>query len=151
MEGDLLRAVAEYIMHGGGMGRSLICIWKSFKPIKEINFVWRVSLRGREESPTHLHITRNNEGPSPHTIRALISLKEAAISILTHGLHFVAAVLLENTTKDHGQGLYLPSGPGYVFCQLLPLEILVWSLLPSFESSKNHHLSAVNCLLLLYS
>lgn len=62
------------------------------------------------------------KGGSTHTIRALISLKEAVISIsMSPTSHCKLTVLLGNATKAstvkasiHGQG------PGYVFCRLLP-------------------------------
>lgn len=80
------------------------------------------------------------------TIQALISLKEVSLQILTHGLHFVATVLLANTTKDHGQGLHLSSGPGYLFYTASPrnASLISASLLRILQ---NHHLRAVNCLL----
>lgn len=65
------------------------------------------------------------KGGSTHAIQALISLKEAVISISMYPTsHCKWAALLGNTTNMvkasvHGQG------PDYVFCRLFPLKILI--------------------------
>lgn len=93
------------------------------------------------------------KGGPTHTIQALISLKEAVISISMHPTsHCKPAVLLGNTTKDsmvkasiHGQG------PECVFCRLFPprnAELISGFFLLILQ---NHNLSAVNCFHLLLS
>lgn len=91
------------------------------------------------------------KGSSTHTIRALISLKEAIISISMHlTSHCKPAVLLGSATRDslvkasnHSQG------PECVFCRLFSLKMLISGFFLSIL--QNHNLSVINCLLLFSS